>query len=122
MGYKPQRGMTFIGLLITASFFGVLIVAGLNVLPLYFDDMKMTTIFRALEKEGHGQMARSEIVKFVQSRMQINEINDKISLDKLQVESTPGNGKRVVLEYESRAHLLGNLDVVATFHHEVIVR
>lgn len=122
MGYKQQRGMTFIGLLITASFLGVLIVAGLNVLPLYLDDMKVATIFRALEKEGSGQMSRAEIAKFIQGRMDINDIDDKIALDGLQVEATPGNGKRVVFEYEARAPLLGNLDAVATFRHEVIIR
>lgn len=122
MGYKQQRGMTFIGLLITASFLGVLVVAGLNILPLYLDDMKMTSIFRALEKEGNGQMSRSEIVKFIQTRMDINEIDEKIELEGVLVEPTPGNGKRVVFEYEARAPLLGNLDAVATFHHEVVVR
>lgn len=121
MGYRQQRGMSFIGILITASFLGVLIVAGLNILPLYLDDMKMTSIFRALEKEGNGQMSRSEIVKFVQNRLDINDIDDKIALDDLQVEAIPGNGKRVVFEYEARAPLLGNLDAVATFYHEVII-
>jgi len=122
MGYRQQRGMTFIGLLITASFLGVLIVAGLNVLPLYIDDQKMSSIFRSLEKEGNAQMSRSEIIKFIQSRMEINDIDDKITLEGVQIESTPGNGKRVVFEYEARAPLLGNLDAVATFHHEVIIR
>jgi hypothetical protein len=112
--------MTFIGLLITASFLGVLIVAGLNVLPLYLNDQKMSSIFRSLEKEGNGEMSRHEIVKFIQKRMEINDL--EIDLDGLEVEGTPGNGKRVVLEYEARAPLLGNLDAVATFRHEVIVR
>ncbi|MEW5972745.1 MAG: DUF4845 domain-containing protein [Pseudomonadota bacterium] len=122
MGYKQQRGMTFIGLLITASFLGVLIVAGLNVLPLYLDDQKMSSIFRSLEKEGNGEMTRNEIIKFIQTRMDINEIDEKIVLEGVLVEPTPGNGKRVVFEYEARAPLLGNLDAVATFRHEVIVR
>ncbi|MFZ5466445.1 MAG: DUF4845 domain-containing protein [Pseudomonadota bacterium] len=122
MRYRQQRGMTFIGLLITASFLGVLIVAGLNVLPLYLDDQKMSSIFRSLEKEGNGEMTRNEIVKFIQTRMDINEIDEKIVLEGVLVEPTPGNGKRVVFEYEARAPLLGNLDAVATFRHEVIVR
>ncbi|MGK0673277.1 MAG: DUF4845 domain-containing protein [Halothiobacillaceae bacterium] len=120
--YKQQRGMSFVGILITASFLGVLVVAGLNILPLYMDDMKVSSIFRTLEKEGNAQMSRSDIVKFIQNRLSINDIDDKIALDGLQVETFPGNGKRVVLEYEARAHLLGNLDAVATFHHEVVIR
>ncbi|MGC8854434.1 MAG: DUF4845 domain-containing protein [Halothiobacillaceae bacterium] len=122
MEYKQQRGMTFIGLLISASFLGVLIVAGLNVLPLYLDDQKMSSIFRSLEKEGNGEMTRHEIVKFIEGRMQINDIDEQISLDDLKVEAMPGNGKRVEFEYEARAPLLGNLDAVATFRHEVIIR
>ncbi|HET19660.1 MAG TPA: DUF4845 domain-containing protein [Chromatiales bacterium] len=122
MGYKQQRGMTFIGLLITASFLGVLIVAGLNVLPLYLDDQKMSNIFRSLEKDGSGDMTRHDIVKFIESRMYINQIDEKIDLDGIKVEPTPGNGKRVVFEYEGRAPLIGNLDAVASFHHEVVIR
>lgn len=122
MGYKHQRGMSFIGLLITASFLGVLIVAGLNVLPLYLDDQKMSNIFRSLEKDGSADMTRHDIIKFIESRMYINQIDEKIDLDGIQVEATPGNGKRVVFEYEGRAPLIGNLDAVASFRHEVVLR
>lgn len=122
MGNRQQRGMSFVGLLITAGFLGMLAVAGLNILPLYLDDMKMANIFRALEKEGNAQMSRNEIVKFIQGRMEINDIDEKIPLDGVQVEPTPGNGKRVRFEYEARAPLLGNLDAVASFRHEVVIR
>jgi hypothetical protein len=122
MGYKQQRGMTFIGLLITASFIGVLIVAGLNVLPLYLDDQKMSNIFRSLEKDGSNDMTRHDIVKFIESRMYINQIDEKIELDGIKVEPIPGNAKRVVFEYEGRAPLIANLDAVATFRHEVVIR
>lgn len=122
MNIKYQCGMSFVGLLITASFVGVLAVGALNVLPLYLDDMKLDAIFRSLEKEGNAQMSRNEIVKFIQGRMDVNDIEDKITLDGLQVEATAGNAKRVVLEYEARARLLGNLDAVATFRHEATIR
>ncbi|MEF3193004.1 MAG: DUF4845 domain-containing protein [Halothiobacillaceae bacterium] len=122
MRYKQQRGMSFFGLLLTASFLGVLIVAGLNILPLYLDDQKMNSIFRSLEKEGKGEMTRNEIIKFIQTRMKVNDIDKKIPIDEVRIEPIPGNGKRVVFEYEARAPLLGNLDAVATFRHEVIVR
>ncbi|TQV64663.1 MAG: DUF4845 domain-containing protein [Halothiobacillaceae bacterium] len=123
MGLKQQRGMTFIGLLMVASVAGVLIVSGLNILPLYLQDQKMSTIFKSLEKDGEGGMSRVEIVKFIQNRMDINQIeSDQVDLGGIEVEGTPGGGKRVRLEYEARAPLMGNLDAVATFHHEVIVR
>lgn len=123
MELKRQRGMTFIGLLMTASVLGVLVVSGLNILPLYLQDQKMGTIFRSLEKDGEGNMSRADIVKFIQNRMDINQIErDEIDLGNLRVESTPGNGKRVTLEYEARGHLLANLDAVASFRHEVVIR
>jgi len=83
----------------------------------------MSTIFKSLEKDGEGGMSRVEIVKFIQNRMDINQIeSDQVDLGGIEVEGTPGGGKRVRLEYEARAPLMGNLDAVATFHHEVIVR
>lgn len=123
MGLKHQQGMTIIGLLISAAIAGTLIVAGLNILPLYLEDQKMGSIFRALEKDGDGSMGRQDIVRFIHTRMDINQMeHDYVDLGAMTIDGTPGGGKRVAVEYEARAHLMGNLDAVATFNHEVVIR
>ncbi len=123
MGPKQQRGMTFIGLLFMASIAGVLIVAGLNILPMYIDAQKMGSIFRALERDGSGSMSRPEVVRFIQNRMDINQMEyERFDLNAIRIEGTPGGGKRVSLDYELRSPLMGNLDAVASFSHEVVIR
>lgn len=123
MGPKQQRGMTFIGLLFMASIAGVLIVAGLNILPMYIDAQKMGSIFRALEKNGSASMSRPEVVRFIQNRMDINQMEyERFDLNAIRIEGTPGGGKRVSLDYELRSPLMGNLDAVASFSHEVVIR
>ncbi|MEW6764824.1 MAG: DUF4845 domain-containing protein [Pseudomonadota bacterium] len=123
MELKKQRGMTLIGMLFMASIAGVLIVSGLNILPMYIDAQKMGSIFRALEKDGDGSMSRPDIVRFIQNRMDINQMEyDHFDLSAMKIESTPGGGKRVRLDYELRSPLMGNLDAVASFSHEVVIR
>lgn len=122
MSLKRQRGVSFFGILFVGSFLGLLIVSGLNIMPLYLDDMKLSSIFKSLEKEGSASMTRKEVIQFIQRRMDINQMEyDDFGLSELKIESMPGNTKRISLEYEARAHVIGNLDAVASFSHEAIV-
>lgn len=118
---QGQQGMSLVGILLTAAFLGTLAIAGLRVLPLYLTDLTVGSIFRSLEKDAHADMSRAEIVEFIQKRMEINGIDEKIELHGLRVEPLKDQGKRVVFEYEARAPLLGNLDAVARFRHEAIL-
>ncbi|MEW6445931.1 MAG: DUF4845 domain-containing protein [Pseudomonadota bacterium] len=123
MSLAKQRGMTLIGMMFMASIFGLLIVAGLRILPLYIDGQKMESIFKALEKNGDGSMGRQEVVRFIQNRMDINQMEyQHFDLSSIKIDASSGGGKRVTLQYELRAPIMGNLDAVASFSHTATVR
>ena len=122
MRIQAQRGMGFVTLFIMLSIAGIAAVAGMKIVPLYLDDASVQSAFAALEKQKDPSMSKQDVKIFIEKRLYINQLDEKISLDSLKVESAPGGGKAISMEYEARATVMGNLDAVATFKHSVTVR
>ncbi|MEW5838004.1 MAG: DUF4845 domain-containing protein [Pseudomonadota bacterium] len=122
MRMQAQRGIGFVTLFIMLSVAGVLAVAGMKILPLYLDDASVSSAFAALEKQKDPSMSKADVKTFIEKRLYINQLDEKIPLDSLKVESAPGGGKTISMKYESRATVMGNLDAVAVFVHSVTVR
>ncbi len=122
MRIRTQRGMGFVTLFILLSIGGVAAVAGMKIVPLYLNDASVASAFKTLEKQGDGGMNLKDAREFIQKRLYINQLDEKIPLDTLKVESVAGGMKRISLDYEARANVMGNLDAVAKFSHSVTVR
>ncbi len=123
MKIRAQRGMGFVTLFIILSIAGVAAVAGMKIVPLYMDDMAVSSAFENLAKQsGSGSLSKAEISGLITKRLYINQLDEKIPLTNLKVESGQGGGKKVSLDYEARATVMGNLDAVATFTHSVVLR
>ncbi|OYY74931.1 MAG: hypothetical protein B7Y40_02985 [Gammaproteobacteria bacterium 28-57-27] len=122
MRIYTQRGMGFVTLFLILSIAGIAAVAGMKIVPLYLDDASVQSAFASLEKQNDPNMGRQEAKAFIQKRLYINQLDEKIPLDSLKVESAPGGGKAITMEYEARATVMGNLDAVAKFTHKAVVR
>ena len=122
MRIHTQRGMGFVTLILILSAVGIAAVAGMKIVPLYLDDGAVASAFGALEKNKDPNMSKQEVKAFIEKRLYINQLDEKIPLDSLKVESAPGGGKTISMEYEARATVMANLDAVATFKHSVVVR
>jgi hypothetical protein len=114
--------MGFVTLFIILAIAGIAAVAGMKILPLYLNDGAVSAAFAALEKQNDPNMSRKEVKDFIGKRLDINGLDEKIPTDSLKVESAPGGGKLITMDYEARATVMGNLDAVATFPHSVTVR
>ena len=122
MQMQAQRGMGFVTLFIILSIAGIAAIAGMKIVPLYLDDASVQSAFKMLEKQKDPNMSRTDVKNFIEKRLYINQLDEKIPLDSLKVESAPGGGKIMSMQYEARATVMGNLDAVATFSHSVTVR
>ncbi len=123
MRIRTQCGMGFVTLFIILSIAGIAAVAGMKIVPLYIDDTAVSSAFENLAKQsGAGSLSKAEINGLINKRLYINQLDEKIPLTNLKVESNQGGGKKVSLDYEARATVMGNLDVVATFTHSVVLR
>ncbi len=122
MRIQAQRGMGFVTLFIILAIAGVMAIAAMKIVPMYLDDASVQSAFSALEKQKDPGMSRQDVKNFLEKRLYINQLDEKISLESLKVESAPGGGKMISMKYEARATVMGNLDAVATFSHSVTVR
>jgi hypothetical protein len=123
MQIRAQRGMGFVTLFIILAIAGIATVAGMKIVPLYINDSAVSSAFENLAKQSDsGSMSKAEIAGLITKRLYINQLDDKIPLTNLKVETAQSGGKKVSLDYEARATVMGNLDAVATFSHSVVLR
>jgi len=113
-----QRGMSLVGLIISAIVLGFAALVVMQVVPLYIADQKLTTIFESLGEESAG--SPNEIRKMINKRLDINEIDDKFDPKDFDIRPVTG-GYRVTYNYDGRATLIGNLSLVAEFRHQTRV-
>jgi len=113
-----QQGMSLIGLIIAAFtiFFAALLV--MKIVPLYLTDQKISSIFKQLKGTSAG--TPHDIRRTINKQLDINEIDEKYNAKDFSVKPF-GNGYRVEFNYDGKAHILGNLYVVAEFRHQVNV-
>jgi hypothetical protein len=115
--------MGFVTLFIILSIAGIAAVAGMKIVPLYIDNSAVSSAFENLAKQSDaGSLSKAEINGLITKRLYINQLDEKIPLTNLKVESAQGGGKKVSLDYEARATVMGNLDAVAKFSHSVVLR
>ena len=115
-----QKGMTAIGWLLVLGLIAFFALITLRLVPLYLEFAKVTSVFESLENEpGITRMSKPEIIKLVQKRF---DVNDVANVNPKDTKISKNKGRLTVsINYERREHLVGNIDVVATFDKQVEV-
>lgn len=116
-----QQGMTLIGWVFTLILIGFVALVALRLVPVYMDSFTVGSIVSGLQEDpGVSSQDRGGIREAFRKRLNINDV-DVVKPSMLKFEEVAG-GVRVYLDYEQRVDLIGNLDVVATFHKEAVIR
>jgi len=103
-----QRGITFLGLLILAVLVGVVALAGIKLVPMYVNDLK-------LSKEVTAQNIQYALYK----KFSVEDIN----LPKDSIKVAPSkNGFSVRIQWENRASYLGDVWLMVIFDKTVEIR
>jgi len=115
-----QKGMTAIGWLLVLGLIAFFSLITLRLVPLYLEYSKVASVLESLQNEpGITDRSRSEIVSLVSRRFDVNDVRE---VDPRTIKVSKDNGILTVsIDYERRQHLLGNVDVVATFDKKVEV-
>lgn len=117
---NKQQGVTFIGLMIILAIIAFFTLITLKVLPLYLDDWKVSSLLEDLRQEPLiTQKSPAEIRTLITRRMKIGYV-DHIKNDQFEVEKKDGK-LTVSIEYEYRTNVAGNLDIIGSFKHEVVI-
>jgi Tfp pilus assembly major pilin PilA len=115
---ERQQGITAIGFIILAAIIGLFGFAGLKLVPVYLENMKVTTLLEDISGDLEGEApTATKIRSAIGKRLNIEMIYNLKTQD-FEVSKTSA-GFRVRAKYESRVSFLGNLYLVAVFDDAV---
>lgn len=117
---SKQAGLTLISWIVVIVFLLFQGVIAMNVIPVYMTDATVSSILEELPNDSGAQRASSkELKKLIEKRFSINNV---YSIKSSEIKIKKGRGEKIVLlHYEPRGKLIGSLDYIITFDHEVRV-
>ena len=117
---KKQRGLTMISWMVVLGFVGVQAVMALRVIPVYmsFNSVKHIMDDLVTNPEVRGSSVKG-VRKYLTKRLGIDGLYTLASNKEAFKFVKTKTGLTLVLHYEERGPIFGNLEFVATFDHEV---
>ena len=113
-----QRGITFIGLMILAVLVGIVGLAGLKLVPMYINDMKLSKALEGIQEEMNGKEVTVQSIQYaLYKKFSVEDINN---LPKDSIKIAPSkNGFSVRIQYENRTAYLGDVWLMIVFDKTV---
>ncbi|HUS25561.1 MAG TPA: DUF4845 domain-containing protein [Candidatus Binatia bacterium] len=113
-----QRGLGMWGWLVVLSVIGFFAMVGLQLTPLYLNEMKVYRVVQATAKDPSAQqMQLPELRHAMQTRWDVEDI-DLVKPSDIKLVTTMGGGKALAYDYEARAPLVYNIYVLVHFQHK----
>ncbi|MDN5870880.1 MAG: DUF4845 domain-containing protein [Nitrococcus sp.] len=116
-----QEGMTLISWLVVVIGIGVIALVAIRLVPVYIESYTVGSILQSMEGDpGLRSSTRQEVRETFEKRLNMNNIDQGVE-DNLKINKVLG-GLQLIVDYQARVHLLGNLDAVANFRKEAMIR
>ena len=116
-----QAGMTTLGVMILVLFVGLFAFAGIRLMPVYLNYMKVAGVVSGVHSEFDGADAtRSSIRKSISRRFDIESVGIITAKD-VKVTKVDG-GHEVAATYSHKAPFIANVSFVVDFDKRVMVR
>lgn len=114
---KKQKGLTLISWVVVIVFLLFQGVIAMNVLPVYMTDSTVKKMMSGLPSDANTRgLSPSQLKNLVAKRLSINSV---YTVKPEHISVKKGRGVHlVVIEYEPRGKLIGNLDYIVSFRHE----
>jgi len=115
---RNEQGVTLIGFLILAVFFGLFALAAIKLLPVYLEYGKVTSSLEKTKAELDGKSPTvEEIYTSIERRFDIEDVRRLFFRD-VKVKREP-RSYSVQAAYEARVYYIGNIYLVAVFDFTV---
>lgn len=110
-----QRGMSVSGWMFMVLIIGGMVTVGVKLVPHYLDHNTMSKVLDNMAQEKNiGSVQVPAIYAMIRKRFKVNGIRDFPIRDNIKVQRTK-NGVELSMDYEIREHVVGNLELLATF-------
>lgn len=111
---NKQRGLGYIGWLLTIAGIGVAIVLGLRIIPPYVQHVAIVQIIESLQSEPDiSRKTTGQIRKMIRKRFEINMMTT-VSTHDLKI-SKKKDKVMIELNYQVQKPIFGNADILITF-------
>ena len=115
---KKQQGLTMISMAVVIVFLLFQAVIAMNVIPVYMTDSSVKDVLQRVHEDPKSTgMSAKELKDSVIKRLRLNSVYD---IKPEYIQAKKGRGENIItIEYEPRGKLIGTLDFIVTFKHEV---
>jgi len=116
-----QRGLTLISWMVVIVFVLSQLIIAMNVVPVYMTDSTVKTVLEGLTTDSSAvNMTTKELKSSVLKRLNISSV---YSVKPEHVKVKKGRDENTItVDYEPRGPIIGNLEYIVHFKHEVKVR
>lgn len=117
---RRQEGASAIGILVLVVVLMTGAVVAMRLVPVYLESMEVGSILNSVADDPEMRGANRNAVRdAITRRLNVNAIN-RVGRSDIEFNETRG-GLEVVIEYEARVHMIGNVDAVAQFRKEAVI-
>lgn len=121
MTARRQEGMTLIGVVLVLAIIGLALLVAIRLAPVYIEAYSIGSVLSDMESESRMSAgSRGELRDTFGRRLQVNDI-ESVGPGDLKFRDVAG-GVEMFVEYEVRVDLLGNIDLVASFRRDAVIR
>jgi len=122
---KSQQGATLVSVVLFWGLISFFLYIAMCVIPLYLENYNVKSSLQNLQSDPAifsptTFEPKAVIREGLNKRLRINNVK-RVELDKVEIETTAA-GYRVKVKYDAQTHLFGNIDVVAHFNENLLIK
>ena len=117
---KRQRGLTAIAWLVVLGLVGVQAIMALRIIPVYMNYNSAKSIVESMQTDPDVKgKSPKQIRGIINKKLEINNLFTLLEDKQAFKFQKSKSGIKLIMIYEERGPIFGNLDFVASFNHEV---
>ncbi|MEM8982197.1 MAG: DUF4845 domain-containing protein [Pseudomonadota bacterium] len=121
MKFRKQQGMTMLGMLILIAFVGLFVFAGLRLVPIYLEHMKIEAVLGGVVTEFDGQSASpKQIFNYIEKRFDVESVRVIRARD-IEINKVD-DAIEVAASYSNTTPFVANVSFTVDFDERVEIR
>jgi hypothetical protein len=116
---RNQKGMTLASMAMLGMLIGFVAYFGFMLYGPVYDDLSVKTVVENLATDSKAKGASAKAVRnLIQKRLSVNRVD--VDKKDIVIEKTK-EGLSVAIDYEKRVDFVGNVDLIASFSHSIMI-
>lgn len=115
-----QKGLSSVGWIAVAGFFGLIVITFFKVFPMYYDNFKVqSSLEGVMQDTSIDAKSKRALWDALRKRLYINEVR-AITRENIKMERKDGK-TTITVSYETRDEYIANLFIGARFTESIVI-